>query len=180
MPYQKTQKYPINGLAEYCCNDPVSNGSEVTCNSASGSPFFVPDATLVAGYAALANVSSLSASTSASNSTSSSSSSSSNSRDVAIGAGVGVPLGVIALGAIAWALWERRARTKGLAAAAAAASGGGSVRAGSWAGGYGAVATSVAGSNSQYGIQQYETGQWKNAARPAELTTSARTHELAS
>ncbi|BAE61593.1 hypothetical protein AFCA_007795 [Aspergillus flavus] len=170
-----------NGLAEYCCNDPVSNGSEVTCNSASGSPFFVPDATLVAGYAALANVSSLSASTSASNSTSSSSSSSSNSRDVAIGAGVGVPLGVIALGAIAWALWERRARTKGLAAAAAAAaSGGGSVRAGSWAGGYGAVATSVAGSNSQYGIQQYETGQWKNAARPAELTTSARTHELAS
>ncbi|KAB8200543.1 hypothetical protein BDV34DRAFT_204596 [Aspergillus parasiticus] len=179
-----------NGLAEYCCNQPVSNGSEVTCNSASGSPFFVPDATLVAGYAALANVSSLSASTSASNSTSSSSpspsssssSSSSNSRDVAIGAGVGVPLGVIALGAIAWALWERRARTKGLAAAAAAAAGGGggSVGAAGWAGGNGAVASSVAGSNSQYGIQRYETEQWKNAARPAELTTSARTHELAS
>ncbi|KAE8156191.1 hypothetical protein BDV40DRAFT_281865 [Aspergillus tamarii] len=171
-----------NKLAEYCCNDPVSNGSEVTCSSDSGSPFFVPDATLVAGYAALANVSSLSASTSVSNSTSSSSPSpsssssspSSNSRDAAIGAGVGVPLGVIALGAITWALWERRARTKSLAAAAATTAGGG------WVGGNGAVPSSVAGSNSMYGIQQHETEQWKNPSRPVELTTSARTHELAS
>ena len=142
----------------------------------------MPDATLVAGYAALANVSSLSASTSVSNSTSSSSPSpsssssspSSNSRDAAIGAGVGVPLGVIALGAITWALWERRARTKSLAAAAATTAGGG------WVGGNGAVPSSVAGSNSMYGIQQHETEQWKNPSRPVELTTSARTHELAS
>ncbi|KAB8265536.1 hypothetical protein BDV32DRAFT_144828 [Aspergillus pseudonomiae] len=174
-----------NKLAEYCCNDPVSHGSQVTCSSDSGSPFFVPDATLVAGYAALANVSSLSASSTASNSTSSpspspspssSSSSGSNSREVAIGAGVGVPLGVIALGAIAWALWERRARTKSLAAGG----GSGGVGAGGWAGGNGVVASSAAGSNSLYGIQQRETEQWKNPSNPVELTTVGRTHELAS
>ncbi|KAE8380845.1 hypothetical protein BDV26DRAFT_290106 [Aspergillus bertholletiae] len=177
-----------NKLAEYCCNEPVSNGSKVVCNSDSGSAFFVPDATLVAGYAALANVSSLSASnstssndtssSSSSSSSSTSSSSSSNSREVAIGAGVGVPLGVIALGAIAWALGERRARMKSLAAAGGG--GGGGVGAGGWVGGNGAAASSMAGSNSAYGVQQHEMEQWKNPSGPAELTSSGRTHELAS
>ncbi|GAB1193481.1 hypothetical protein APSETT444_002699 [Aspergillus pseudonomiae] len=35
-----------------------------------------------------------------------------SSRETAIGAGVGVPLGIIALGCMAWAVWERRARQR--------------------------------------------------------------------
>ncbi|OJD10925.1 hypothetical protein AJ78_08188 [Emergomyces pasteurianus Ep9510] len=41
------------------------------------------------------------------------------SHDTAIGVGIGVPLGVIALAALAWAMWERRGKRQALAAAAA-------------------------------------------------------------
>lgn len=58
------------------------------------------------GYAALADYTVTNSSTKTT--TSSSGGSSSSSNRAAIGAGVGVPLGVIALGAIAWAIWERR------------------------------------------------------------------------
>lgn len=33
-------------------------------------------------------------------------------RDAAIGVGVGVPLGVIAIGFLVWAMWERRKRRR--------------------------------------------------------------------
>ncbi|KAB8075987.1 hypothetical protein BDV29DRAFT_189742 [Aspergillus leporis] len=151
-----------NKLAEYCCNEPVSNGSTVACSASSGDAFFVPDGTLVAGYAALANVSSLSASNSTpwSGNASSSSSSNSHSRDVAIGAGVGVPFGVIAVAAVTWALFERRGRRRAVTGAGAGIIGGGNVD--------GAV------------VHQQETEQWKDPSGPVELTTSSRTHELPS
>ncbi|PGH06537.1 hypothetical protein GX51_02362 [Blastomyces parvus] len=40
-------------------------------------------------------------------------------RDTVIGVGVGVPLGVIAIAALAWAMWERSGKRKALAAASA-------------------------------------------------------------
>ncbi|OJD24546.1 hypothetical protein ACJ73_04089 [Blastomyces percursus] len=40
-------------------------------------------------------------------------------RDTVIGVGVGVPLGVIAIAALAWAIWERSGRHQALAAASA-------------------------------------------------------------
>ncbi|KAB8234692.1 hypothetical protein BDV23DRAFT_181355 [Aspergillus alliaceus] len=154
-----------NGLAEYCCNEPILNGSKIGCAASSGSSFFVPDGSLVAGYAALANISSLSASNSTSGNSApgnGTSSSSPSSRDAAIGAGVGVPLGVIAIGAVAWALYERRSRRESLAAAARFENDGG------------------VGGIPVYGMQQHEMEQWKNPSSPVELTTSSRTHELPS
>jgi len=143
----------INGNATYCCNNLVGNSDgSVTCPDGA-EPFTIPDGKIIPGYAALANISSLdgsvttpttSANTSncstptdapsssstgssspsfSSTDASSSSSSSSSSRDIAIGAGVGVPLGVIALSAIAWALWERKQRQKALAVGAAVPTG---------------------------------------------------------
>ncbi|EEQ92465.1 hypothetical protein RJZ56_005092 [Blastomyces dermatitidis] len=40
-------------------------------------------------------------------------------RDTVIGVGIGVPLGVIAIAALAWAIWERSGRRQALAAASA-------------------------------------------------------------
>ncbi|KAE8355800.1 hypothetical protein BDV28DRAFT_145855 [Aspergillus coremiiformis] len=100
----------------------------IACSASSGSSF-VPDGSLVAGYAALTNVSSLSASNSTSGNDTSSSSS--DLRDVAMGPGRVCPwLGVLAIRAIIWVLFERR---KALAAAATAAG----VGPGGWAGGSG-------------------------------------------
>ena len=46
--------------------------------------------------------------------TTASKSTSSSKKEVAIGVGVGAPLGVIAVSAIAWAIWERLQRRKAL------------------------------------------------------------------
>ncbi|KAJ6110255.1 hypothetical protein N7486_002490 [Penicillium sp. IBT 16267x] len=84
------------------------------------------DAEIIVGRAALVNVTDISSdstnstTTVTANSTTSSSypsssasaSASSSSHDVAIGAGVGVPLGIIAIGTLVWALWERRRANK--------------------------------------------------------------------
>lgn len=112
-----------NKKATYCCGTPISNGTDVICPNGKDD-FSLDDAVMLPGRAGLANVTSLDApasssspsalpsSTSTSTSPSSTSSSlptgHSSSHDVAIGAGVGVPLGVLALGAVIWALWERR------------------------------------------------------------------------
>jgi hypothetical protein len=66
------------------------------------STFQIPDSSIVPGYALLSDY------TTVSNATSSTGSNPSGNHNVAIGVGVGVPLGLIALAAIAWALWERR------------------------------------------------------------------------
>lgn len=95
----------LDGVAEYCCNNIISEDNSAVC-AGNYSRFQVEDASVIAGYAFLANYT-LTNTTSNSTNSSSSSNSSSN-HDAAIGAGVGVPLGVIALASIAWALWERR------------------------------------------------------------------------
>lgn len=104
-----------NGVASYCCGIPVSDGHSVVCPD--GHSFFVKSGTILAGYAALTNVSSLAADPTSSgtpeptgSNTASSSTAGSSNHDVAIGVGVGVPLGVIAVLTTLWALWERRKR----------------------------------------------------------------------
>ncbi|KAJ5759913.1 hypothetical protein N7520_007069 [Penicillium odoratum] len=102
----------INGTSLYCCGTPIYNGSDIVCPY--GNAFRLDDAKIILGRAALANVTSDSSSNSTnstaviSSNSSTTSSSASSSHDVAIGAGVGVPLGVIAIGTLLWALWERR------------------------------------------------------------------------
>ncbi|KAF7596611.1 hypothetical protein BBP40_001012 [Aspergillus hancockii] len=131
--------------SEYFCNEPVNNRSKVVCPASSGNAFFVADGALIAGYAALANVSSLIRGM------------------LLLGAGVGVPLGVIAVAAVAWALFERKRTGKRGAIASV-----------------GAVATPGVLENPVYAVQQQETQQWKNSSGPVELNTSSRTHELPS
>ncbi|KAJ5947463.1 hypothetical protein N7466_000478 [Penicillium verhagenii] len=112
----------INGTSLYCCGTPIYNGTEIVCPY--GDSFTMDDGEIILGRAALTNATTVSSSNAtnstsvvSSNSSTTSSSASSvpssgNSHDVAIGAGVGVPLGLIALGTIAWALWERRRANK--------------------------------------------------------------------
>ncbi|RHZ63625.1 uncharacterized protein CDV56_108927 [Aspergillus thermomutatus] len=102
-----------NGAVSYCCGTPVSNGSDVVCRD--GNSVQVTDGEIIAGYAALANVSSLDGGNSSvptASSTASANPSTQSSHEVAIGVGVGVPLGVIALASIIWAMWERRMRMR--------------------------------------------------------------------
>lgn len=101
----------LNNIALYCCNDVVSNTGNTPCDH-NQSAFQIQDAKMIPGYAALTayTLKNNSSSPNSTNSTlagNSTSSSSSSNHDTAIGAGVGVPLGVIAVAAIAWALWER-------------------------------------------------------------------------
>ncbi|KAJ5672608.1 hypothetical protein N7507_001735 [Penicillium longicatenatum] len=110
----------INGTSLYCCGTPIYNGSEIVCPY--GDSFRLDDADIILERAALVNVTDItsdstnSTTTVTANSTTSSPSSSavasSSSHDVAIGAGVGVPLGIIAIGTLVWALWERRRANK--------------------------------------------------------------------
>ncbi|KAJ5182819.1 hypothetical protein N7492_000435 [Penicillium capsulatum] len=106
----------MNGKATYCCGTPVSNGSKVVCRDGKDD-FELEDSVMIPGRAGLANVTTLDAPTSSSGGASSSCPTSSSSsvsagdsgnHNVAIGAGVGVPLGMIALGALAWAFLERK------------------------------------------------------------------------
>ncbi|KAJ5647393.1 hypothetical protein N7490_003765 [Penicillium lividum] len=106
----------INGTSLYCCGTPIYNGSDIVCPY--GNAFRLDDADIILGRAALANVTTVSSSNSTnstvviSSNSSTTSSLASSSHDVAIGAGVGVPLGVIAIGTLLWALWERRRANK--------------------------------------------------------------------
>ncbi|KAF3395887.1 hypothetical protein F1880_006874 [Penicillium rolfsii] len=107
----------INGSSRYCCGTPVANGSDTVCRDDTDS-FLLADAQVLTGRAALAYLvppdSSL-PSPSPSNSSNSSipaPAPTSNSHDTTIGVGLGVPLGVIAIGSILWALWERRRANK--------------------------------------------------------------------
>ncbi|KAL2823497.1 hypothetical protein BDW59DRAFT_148689 [Aspergillus cavernicola] len=104
-----------NQVSRYCCGTAISNDSSVACRN--GDDFTVPTGEVVAGYALLANVTSLEAASDSPGSSANSSGStgspaisgnSSSCHETAIGAGVGVPLGVIALASLAWALFERR------------------------------------------------------------------------
>ena len=128
----------IDGKASYCCGTPVSDGENMVCPNGESS-FAVETGSMIIGRAALANLTesnsddsdSSTASATATGSsptetpeataTCSSSETTSNSTETcdnngtsatAVGAGVGVPLGVIALSAIAWAMWERGRRRK--------------------------------------------------------------------
>ncbi|KAL4998394.1 hypothetical protein BDV10DRAFT_185221 [Aspergillus recurvatus] len=95
----------------YCCNSIVSsaNGSGQTCGY--GQPFRVGRGGIIPGVAALQD---FVVANSSSNSTDNSADcpDCEATHEAAIGAGVGVPLGVIALTAIAWALFERRRRKR--------------------------------------------------------------------
>jgi hypothetical protein len=95
--YSKTQ---------YCCGAVIADNGEPGCKYEQ--PFTLTEATVLPDAAFLEN-------NGDSNSTESCQPS---SRSIAIEAGVSVPLGVIAIAAILWALWERRHRRnpKGLSA----------------------------------------------------------------
>ncbi|GIC86338.1 uncharacterized protein Aud_002707 [Aspergillus udagawae] len=95
----------INGIATYCCGTPITNGTNVICPEGMDS-FQIATGHALTGVALLSNVSSSPATTAPS----SSDTAAQSCHDTAIGAGVGVPLGVIALMALTWALFERKAR----------------------------------------------------------------------
>ena len=97
------------GVVTYCCGQPKASDNKIVCPDGHP-PFRVEQARLVPGHAALANVSSLSKANNSEIHNITALQHSDHHRDVAIGAGVGVPLGVIALTAIAWAIFERRGR----------------------------------------------------------------------
>ena len=73
-----------------------------------GNTFKLPFGRAIAGVAALAEHGNSETGSTGNSGTKEPEPASSN-HDVAIGVGVGVPLGVLALTAVAWALWERRA-----------------------------------------------------------------------
>lgn len=112
----------------YCCvgSDYDSDYSSACADGAD--PFTLPSASLIYGVAALSSaqlVSSTATSTATSAASVSPAGASSSKGDTcadagaqigAIGAGVGVSLGVISIGAIVWALWERRHRRRAAAA----------------------------------------------------------------
>lgn len=106
--------YNSTTTATYCCGTPVSESGSVVCPLGEDS-FEVEDGDIVFGRAALYNATAASGSEStaaptsagAGSTASSSPDDSSSCNNAAIGAGVGVPLGIIALLAIAWAIWER-------------------------------------------------------------------------
>ncbi|GIK00088.1 hypothetical protein Aspvir_004103 [Aspergillus viridinutans] len=149
-----------NGAVSYCCGVPVSNGRDVVCGD--GHSVQVTDGEIIAGYAALANVSSLDGGNSSASSTSSNSSadtSTHSSHEVAVGVGVGVPLAVIALASIVWAIWERRTRMQHVKDAMASA-------------------TMNGGQVHPY-AEKYP-GVGVPPHHPAELTAESQTHELQS
>ena len=100
----------INGTSTYCCGTPVASGGDTICRDGTDS-FQLADAQVLTGYAALANLVPPDSSSNSSNSTTSPPTSN-NSHDTTIGVGLGVPLGVIAIGSLLWALWERRRANK--------------------------------------------------------------------
>lgn len=123
--------------SNYCCNSILFDTStqKMGCSDVNGEPqeaFRIRDASMMLDVAALSGIvkeSNTTTSCTANNTTdtdtdtdttsaTTKSTEKDNSNDVAIGAGVGVPLGVIALLAIGWAIWERRRRKHALSQAA--------------------------------------------------------------
>lgn len=130
--------------SNYCCNsvlfDPVTQQKD--CSHVNGEPqsaFRIRDGSMMLDVAALSGIvkeSNTTTSSTANNNTTTTdtdtdtntstnttsattkSTEKDNSNEVAIGAGVGVPLGVIAVLAIGWAIWERRRRKHALRQAA--------------------------------------------------------------
>ncbi|KAJ5134143.1 hypothetical protein N7448_000834 [Penicillium atrosanguineum] len=105
-----------SGVSKYCCGTPVGTdeGNGTDCQYGYDS-FALNDATIIGGHNALADYTLTSTSSNSSTSANSSSVSSTSSpgtntssHDVALGVGLGVPLGVIALGSLLWAFWERK------------------------------------------------------------------------
>jgi hypothetical protein len=144
----------------YCCGVPVSNGRDVACRD--GHSVQVTDGEIVAGYAALANVSSLDGGNSSGSTTfgnESANTSTHSSREVAVGVGVGVPLGVIALASIIWAIWERRTRMQHVK---------------------GTMALTTMNHGQSHPYAEKHTGAGASPHRPAELTAESQTHELQS
>lgn len=107
-----------DGEVEYCCNSIVGNagggGAGIKCDRGNN-PIklpdndiaIVPERALLANYTAVSTVSNNStADTSASDDC--------DPNPIALGVGLAVPLGVIAIGAIAWVFWERRKREQSL------------------------------------------------------------------
>ncbi|GIK05209.1 hypothetical protein Aspvir_009313 [Aspergillus viridinutans] len=94
-----------NGIATYCCGTPITKGTDVICPEGMDN-FQIPTGHALTGVALLSNVSSSSATASPSFTDTATR----TCHGTAIGAGVGVPLGVIALMALVWALFERKAR----------------------------------------------------------------------
>ncbi|GAB1201897.1 hypothetical protein APSETT445_000492 [Aspergillus pseudonomiae] len=108
----------LNGSEDstlYCCNSVVADRGKTVCSNlpggASQTPFTVTSGEIIPDVAGLSGlVRASNSSSSAPNNTKTCVQDS--SRETAIGAGVGVPLGIIALGCMAWAVWERRARQR--------------------------------------------------------------------
>ncbi|KAF7166273.1 hypothetical protein CNMCM5623_000030 [Aspergillus felis] len=149
-----------NGAVSYCCGVPVSNGRDVVCPD--GHSVQVRDGEIVAGYAALANVSSLdggNSSVSSISSNSSANTSTQSSHEVAVGVGVGVPLAVIALASIVWAIWERRTRMQHAK---------------------GAMALTTMSNGYVHPYAEKYAGAGASPHQPAELTAESQTHELQS
>ncbi|PWY69043.1 hypothetical protein BO94DRAFT_527598 [Aspergillus sclerotioniger CBS 115572] len=123
-----------SGNSKYCCGFQVKNNGSSECVDGD-TAFTLDDGEMILGKAALENVTSSSSSSATSTSTGTMStatvvetmcSASDNgshcgtSNATAVGAGVGVPLGVLAVSAAIWALWERGRRRTAVAAAVAA------------------------------------------------------------
>ncbi|RHZ55476.1 hypothetical protein CDV55_103133 [Aspergillus turcosus] len=150
----------VNGSVSYCCGMPVSNGGDVVCRD--GHSVQVPDGEIVAGYGALANVSSLddgNSSGSTSSSNVSANTTTHTSHEVAVGVGVGVPLGVIALASIIWAIWERRTRMRHVK---------------------GGMASTTMNNGQFHPYAEKYAGAGASTRQPAELTAESQTHELQS
>lgn len=112
----------------YCCVG-SEYGNDYSSACADGSdPFTLPSASLIYGVAALSTAQVISSSTTSSTATSTPAAASGTDRSAgdtcsdsgaqigAIGAGVGVSLGVISIGALLWAFWERRQKLRARAA----------------------------------------------------------------
>ncbi|KAK6823901.1 hypothetical protein RU639_006606 [Aspergillus parasiticus] len=104
-----TNHFFRDDVIKYCCGTPIGNGTNTntTVCPEDKTDFFIDDAKPVLGHAMLANVTSLSASSNNGSNGSVACPVSSLCHETAVGVGVGVPLGVIALGATAWAVFER-------------------------------------------------------------------------
>ncbi|KAL3482287.1 hypothetical protein BJX99DRAFT_252994 [Aspergillus californicus] len=118
-----------DGRAIYCCGYGSDSGSSTSTTCADGdAPFVLEDGEIIYSRAALADVNTNStdsdscptADPTAGGSSGDDPGSHCSSNDTAIGPGVGVPLGVLALSAVAWALWERRRRRQSVCACACA------------------------------------------------------------
>ncbi|RAQ49724.1 hypothetical protein AFGD_002582 [Aspergillus flavus] len=104
-----TNHFFRDDVIKYCCGTPIGNGTNTntTVCPENKTDFFIDDAKPVLGHAMLANVTSLSASSNNGSNGSVTCPVSSPCHEIAVRTGVGVSLGVVALGAIAWAVYER-------------------------------------------------------------------------